>query len=201
MSSPSLNATASFGADGGCTLTRCTSSSDPNFLHRTEETTTVVGFGSRRPPRRSVRSGWMDCRHANSSMVWRAISLSSSVRMTRTGIREASALIMPSPRAFLSASSMAPAQPQPSTSSARVAASFSPIPRENTMPSSPPRAAVSDPISRTIRWTKSAVASPAPDRMTHAKCAYPTIYRRRPASLTSDRSDPRSQRHPSGVPA
>ena len=84
--------------------------------------------------------------------VWRAMRRSSSVGMTQTATDELSALISPSRVCpFRAGSRMAPIQREPSTISARVKASRSPIPAENTSPSMPPKAATSEPNSRTIR--------------------------------------------------
>jgi hypothetical protein len=108
---------------------------------------------------------------------------------TSTGTREALVLILRSPRAFRSTSSIAPVQPHPSViTSARVAASFLPMPPDNNSASSPPNTAVSEPTSRDRQTARSLHARPDPT--THAGCAYPTKCPTRPVGPTADRSDP-----------
>src|ERR1700751_275166 len=82
--------------------------------------------------------------HDKPAAVWRAMSRSSSVGTAQTETAESSALIRRSLREFRSESRTAPIHRDPFTTSARVIASCSPIPPENTSASMPPNAATSD---------------------------------------------------------
>src|SRR6266404_1709768 len=85
--------------------------------------------------------------------VWRAIMSSSLVGTTHALTRLPAALMRGPPRALAAASGSIPSHAASRHTRSRIAGAFSPIPPVNTIVSSPPRAAASEPSSRPMPYT------------------------------------------------
>src|SRR5262249_52273190 len=85
--------------------------------------------------------------------VCRAIMSSSLVGITHARTRLGPVLMRGPPRALAAASSSTPSHAAPWHTRSRMTAAFSPIPPVNTIASSPPSAAASEPSSRPMRYT------------------------------------------------